>query len=76
MTVTAKARTTMMVDVEKLVSQSLVLMKNLCDIYKNWNLPGNIKALLEELNNMGGNDTIIMMRTQRVLRSTLYDARK
>ena len=63
-------------DVENLVSQSLVSKKNHRDRYKNWNFPGNIKALLEELNNMGGNDAKIMMHTQRVLRSTLYDARK
>jgi hypothetical protein len=41
-------------DVENLVSQSLVSKKNHRDRYKNWNFPGNIKALLEELNNMGG----------------------
>ena len=63
-------------DVENLVSQSLVSKKNHCGRYKNWNLPGNIKVLLEELNIMGGGNEANIVRTHRVPRSILYDARK
>jgi hypothetical protein len=61
-------------DVENLVTitgfdeESLRLIQEL-------ELACNIRVLLEELNNMGGNDANIMMHTQRILRSILYDAR-
>ena len=63
-------------DVENLVSQSLVSKKNHRGRYKNWNLPCNIKVLLEELNIMGGGNEANIVRTHRVPRSILYDARK
>ena len=63
-------------DDENLVSQSLVSKKNHCSQYKNWNLPGNIKDQLEELNIMRGGNEANIVRSQRVPRSILYDAGK
>ena len=59
-------------DDENLVSQFLVSKNNHCSRYKNWNLSGNIKEQLEELNIMGGGNEANIVRSHRVPRSTLY----